>query len=187
MANSHQHQEFVVYDDQIKPNNGYMGGMMIANMETTTTTAPTPTMEENVNDDKKKGEMKNKSKKPKYAFQTRSQVDILDDGYRWRKYGQKAVKNNKFPSHKQGGLMKNKLIMSFYRPTKSPPAVQCTAPRPVSLVSSFKDDKCSLGMSDDHGDGDEHVDNRATCYISRVKERRRLEEQSLLKGKNCTQ
>ncbi|KAK6912954.1 WRKY domain [Dillenia turbinata] len=33
----------------------------------------------------------------RYAFQTRSQVDILDDGYRWRKYGQKAVKNNKFP------------------------------------------------------------------------------------------
>ncbi|XP_061339103.1 probable WRKY transcription factor 75 [Gastrolobium bilobum] len=44
---------------------------------------------------KKKGEKK--VKKPRYAFQTRSQVDILDDGYRWRKYGQKAVKNNKFP------------------------------------------------------------------------------------------
>ncbi|KAJ9563864.1 hypothetical protein OSB04_009024 [Centaurea solstitialis] len=43
----------------------------------------------------KKGEKK--IRKPKYAFQTRSQVDILDDGYRWRKYGQKAVKNNKFP------------------------------------------------------------------------------------------
>ncbi|KDP26834.1 hypothetical protein JCGZ_17992 [Jatropha curcas] len=42
-----------------------------------------------------KGEKK--IKKPRYAFQTRSQVDILDDGYRWRKYGQKAVKNNKFP------------------------------------------------------------------------------------------
>ncbi|KAD3641877.1 hypothetical protein E3N88_31101 [Mikania micrantha] len=38
-----------------------------------------------------------KIRKPKHAFQTRSQVDILDDGYRWRKYGQKAVKNNKFP------------------------------------------------------------------------------------------
>ena len=38
-----------------------------------------------------------KGKKHRYAFQTRSQVDILDDGYRWRKYGQKAVKNNKFP------------------------------------------------------------------------------------------
>lgn len=40
---------------------------------------------------------KKKGKKQRYAFQTRSQVDILDDGYRWRKYGQKAVKNNKFP------------------------------------------------------------------------------------------
>ncbi|XP_062182996.1 probable WRKY transcription factor 75 [Phragmites australis] len=44
---------------------------------------------------KKKGEKK--ERRPRYAFQTRSQVDILDDGYRWRKYGQKAVKNNKFP------------------------------------------------------------------------------------------
>ncbi|KAM7280084.1 hypothetical protein ACFE04_007218 [Oxalis oulophora] len=48
----------------------------------------------------KKGSSDNNSKKikkPKYAFQTRSHVDILDDGYRWRKYGQKAVKNNKHP------------------------------------------------------------------------------------------
>ena len=46
---------------------------------------------------KKKGEKK--IRKPRYAFQTRSQVDILDDGYRWRKYGQKAVKNNRFPRY----------------------------------------------------------------------------------------
>lgn len=46
---------------------------------------------------KKKGEKK--VRKPKFAFQTRSQVDILDDGYRWRKYGQKAVKNNNFPRY----------------------------------------------------------------------------------------
>ncbi|XVF85309.1 hypothetical protein PTKIN_Ptkin17bG0107300 [Pterospermum kingtungense] len=38
-----------------------------------------------------------KIRKPRHAFQTRSPVDVLDDGYRWRKYGQKAVKNNKFP------------------------------------------------------------------------------------------
>ncbi|CAN6371934.1 unnamed protein product [Urochloa humidicola] len=44
---------------------------------------------------KRKGEKK--ERRPRYAFQTRSQVDILDDGYRWRKYGQKAVKNNRFP------------------------------------------------------------------------------------------
>ncbi|XP_050205309.1 probable WRKY transcription factor 75 [Mercurialis annua] len=51
--------------------------------------------EEKIDFGKNKGAKK--IKKEKYAFQTRSQVDILDDGYRWRKYGQKAVKNNKFP------------------------------------------------------------------------------------------
>ncbi|CAI9779400.1 unnamed protein product [Fraxinus pennsylvanica] len=45
---------------------------------------------------KKKGENRRR-KLPRYAFQTRSEVDILDDGYRWRKYGQKFIKNNKFP------------------------------------------------------------------------------------------
>ncbi|XP_023539085.1 probable WRKY transcription factor 12 isoform X2 [Cucurbita pepo subsp. pepo] len=40
---------------------------------------------------------KKKTRSRRFAFQTRSQVDILDDGYRWRKYGQKGVKNNKFP------------------------------------------------------------------------------------------
>ncbi|XP_047957359.1 probable WRKY transcription factor 43 [Salvia hispanica] len=33
----------------------------------------------------------------RFAFQTRSQEDILDDGYRWRKYGQKSLKNSTFP------------------------------------------------------------------------------------------
>ncbi|KAI8001002.1 WRKY transcription factor 28 [Camellia lanceoleosa] len=47
----------------------------------------------------------NKSKKkvekikrePRFAFMTKSEVDHLEDGYRWRKYGQKAVKNSPFP------------------------------------------------------------------------------------------
>nr|QCV57323.1 WRKY transcription factor [Fagopyrum tataricum] len=34
---------------------------------------------------------------PKIIVQTRSQVDLLDDGYRWRKYGQKVVKGNTNP------------------------------------------------------------------------------------------
>ncbi|KAK4778833.1 hypothetical protein SAY86_006361 [Trapa natans] len=43
---------------------------------------------------------KSKEKKwrePRIAFMTRSQVDHLEDGYRWRKYGQKAVKGSPFP------------------------------------------------------------------------------------------
>ncbi|KAI4366931.1 hypothetical protein MLD38_022731 [Melastoma candidum] len=51
--------------------------------------------ESDVKAGKKKGEAK-KARRQRFAFQTRSQVDLLDDGYRWRKYGQKAIKN-KFP------------------------------------------------------------------------------------------
>ncbi|CAN6327530.1 unnamed protein product [Urochloa humidicola] len=40
---------------------------------------------------------KKKASRPRFAFQTRSENDILDDGYRWRKYGQKAVKNSAYP------------------------------------------------------------------------------------------
>ncbi|CAI9111595.1 OLC1v1011853C1 [Oldenlandia corymbosa var. corymbosa] len=45
----------------------------------------------------KKKKTRSSRKQQRFAFQTRSRVDILDDGYRWRKYGQKAVKHNKFP------------------------------------------------------------------------------------------
>ncbi|KAG2325157.1 hypothetical protein Bca4012_039649 [Brassica carinata] len=34
---------------------------------------------------------------PRIEFHTRSDDDVLDDGYRWRKYGQKSVKNNGHP------------------------------------------------------------------------------------------
>lgn len=36
-------------------------------------------------------------REPRVVVQTRSDVDILDDGYRWRKYGQKVVKGNPHP------------------------------------------------------------------------------------------
>jgi WRKY transcription factor 2 len=37
------------------------------------------------------------SREPRIVVQTTSEVDILDDGYRWRKYGQKVVKGNPNP------------------------------------------------------------------------------------------
>ncbi|KAK2968326.1 hypothetical protein RJ640_021715 [Escallonia rubra] len=46
---------------------------------------------------KKTSEKKKKEREPKFAFMTKSEVDHLEDGYRWRKYGQKAVKNSPFP------------------------------------------------------------------------------------------
>nr|GMD04347.1 probable WRKY transcription factor 71 [Ipomoea batatas] len=44
---------------------------------------------------KKKAEKK--QRQPRFAFMTKSEVDHLEDGYRWRKYGQKAVKNSPYP------------------------------------------------------------------------------------------
>ncbi|KAJ6811878.1 WRKY transcription factor SUSIBA2-like [Iris pallida] len=37
------------------------------------------------------------NREPRVVVQTMSEVDILDDGYRWRKYGQKVVKGNPNP------------------------------------------------------------------------------------------
>ncbi|RZS15033.1 hypothetical protein BHM03_00046812, partial [Ensete ventricosum] len=36
-------------------------------------------------------------KEPRFAFKTRSKVDHLEDDFRWRKYGQKVVKNSPTP------------------------------------------------------------------------------------------
>ncbi|KAL1205107.1 WRKY transcription factor 71 [Cardamine amara subsp. amara] len=44
---------------------------------------------------KKKGEKK--EREARVAFMTKSEIDHLEDGYRWRKYGQKAVKNSLYP------------------------------------------------------------------------------------------
>lgn len=33
------------------------------------------------------------------AFRTKSEVEILDDGFKWRKYGKKSVKNNSHPRY----------------------------------------------------------------------------------------
>jgi hypothetical protein len=42
---------------------------------------------------------KRKTREPRFCFQTRSDVDVLDDGYKWRKYGQKVVKNSIHPRY----------------------------------------------------------------------------------------
>ncbi|KAL0905015.1 hypothetical protein M5K25_027186 [Dendrobium thyrsiflorum] len=41
--------------------------------------------------------IRRKMREPRFCFQTRSDVDVLDDGYKWRKYGQKVVKNSLHP------------------------------------------------------------------------------------------
>ncbi|CAH8299030.1 unnamed protein product [Eruca vesicaria subsp. sativa] len=44
-----------------------------------------------------KGKREKKEREARVAFMTKSEVEHLEDGYRWRKYGQKAVKNSPYP------------------------------------------------------------------------------------------
>nr|AVW85500.1 putative WRKY transcription factor 57 [Cymbidium ensifolium] len=57
-------------------------------------------------------------RQPRFAFMTKSEIDHLEDGYRWRKYGQKAVKNSPYPR-------------SYYRCTNS----KCTVKKRVERSS----------------------------------------------------
>ncbi|XP_068470499.1 probable WRKY transcription factor 13 isoform X2 [Phaseolus vulgaris] len=47
----------------------------------------------------KKMKARRKVREPRFCFKTMSDVDVLDDGYKWRKYGQKVVKNTQHPSY----------------------------------------------------------------------------------------
>ncbi|XP_021903303.1 probable WRKY transcription factor 12 [Carica papaya] len=51
----------------------------------------------NSTSEKNKVKVRRKLREPRFCFQTRSDVDVLDDGYKWRKYGQKVVKNSLHP------------------------------------------------------------------------------------------
>ncbi|KAK9161760.1 hypothetical protein Syun_008101 [Stephania yunnanensis] len=50
-----------------------------------------------LNNKAKKKNNKRKQGEARVAFMTKSDIDQLEDGYRWRKYGQKPVKNSPFP------------------------------------------------------------------------------------------
>ncbi|KAG6494825.1 hypothetical protein ZIOFF_042587 [Zingiber officinale] len=60
----------------------------------------------------------NPSTTPWFCFKTMSDVDVLDDGYKWRKYGQKLVKNTQYPRNGSNGLdpcLENLLLSEIQR------------------------------------------------------------------------
>ncbi|CAK9313154.1 unnamed protein product [Citrullus colocynthis] len=80
---------------------------------------------------KKKGQKR--IRQPRFAFMTKSEVDHLEDGYRWRKYGQKAVKNSPFPR-------------SYYRCTNSKCTVKKRVERscedPSIVITTYEGQHC---------------------------------------------
>ncbi|XP_011075656.2 probable WRKY transcription factor 57 isoform X1 [Sesamum indicum] len=81
---------------------------------------------------KKKVQIK-RIRQPRFAFVTKSEVDHLEDGYRWRKYGQKAVKNSPFPR-------------SYYRCTNSKCTVKKRVERsyedPSVVITTYEGQHC---------------------------------------------
>lgn len=48
-----------------------------------------------------------KQTRERVAFKTKSEVEILDDGFKWRKYGKKMVKNSPNPRYIQAYINNN--------------------------------------------------------------------------------
>ncbi|PWA74287.1 DNA-binding WRKY [Artemisia annua] len=80
---------------------------------------------------KKKGPKR--IRQQRFAFMTKSEIDHLEDGYRWRKYGQKAVKNSPFPR-------------SYYRCTNSKCTVKKRVERsstdPTTVITTYEGQHC---------------------------------------------
>ncbi|CAN6455990.1 unnamed protein product [Victoria cruziana] len=86
------------------------------------------------------------------AFRTMSEVEIMDDGYRWRKYGKKSVKNSPNPRNyyrcSSGGCCvkkrverdreDNRFVITTYEGVhnhESPCIIYCIAPRPADALA----------------------------------------------------
>lgn len=103
---------------------------------------------ETANKSTKKGQKR--SRQPRFAFMTKSEIDHLEDGYRWRKYGQKAVKNSPYPR-------------SYYRCTNSKCTVKKRVERssedPTVVITTYEGQHCHHTVSFPRGSA--HVQNAA--------------------------
>ncbi|KAK6918669.1 WRKY domain [Dillenia turbinata] len=100
--------------------------------------------------DKGKVKVRRKLREPRFCFQTRSDVDVLDDGYKWRKYGQKVVKNSLHPR-------------SYYRCTHS----NCRVKKRVERLS----EDCRMVITTyegrhSHSPCDDSTSSEQECFTS---------------------
>ncbi|KAF2294998.1 hypothetical protein GH714_030050 [Hevea brasiliensis] len=104
---------------------------------------------------RKKGQKR--IRQPRFAFMTKSEVDHLEDGYRWRKYGQKAVKIAHFPglkieqpdlyvSFRSTGYFITSTKRSYYRCTNSKCTVKKRVERssedPTIVITTYEGQHC---------------------------------------------
>ncbi|KAJ4973461.1 hypothetical protein NE237_006635 [Protea cynaroides] len=106
---------------------------------------------------RKKGQKR--IRQQRFAFMTKSEVDHLEDGYRWRKYGQKAVKNSPFPR-------------SYYRCTNSKCTVKKRVERssedPSTVITTYEGQHCHHAVGFPRGGVIPHeAAHAARCCLSR--------------------
>ncbi|KAL8475753.1 hypothetical protein ACS0TY_028423 [Phlomoides rotata] len=96
----------------------------------------------------------------KIVVQTRSEVDLLDDGYKWRKYGQKVVKGNSHPR-------------SYYRCTYAGCNVRKHVERasadPKSVITTYEgkhDHELPVGRYSNHGSSNANAQQLKTQKIA---------------------
>eukprot|EP00268_Persea_americana_P020499 TRINITY_DN2066_c0_g2_i1.p1 TRINITY_DN2066_c0_g2~~TRINITY_DN2066_c0_g2_i1.p1 ORF type:complete len:284 (+),score=43.94 TRINITY_DN2066_c0_g2_i1:211-1062(+) len=91
---------------------------------------------------KAKKKKQKQCRQPRIAFMTKSEVEHLEDGYRWRKYGQKGVKNSPFPR-------------SYYRCTNSKCIVKKRVERcskdPSIVITTYEGQHCHHSLPSSRG------------------------------------
>ncbi|XP_038883389.1 probable WRKY transcription factor 13 [Benincasa hispida] len=90
-----------------------------------------------------------KVREPRFSFKTMTDVDVLDDGYKWRKYGQKIVKNTLHPR-------------SYYRCTeencKVKKRVERLADDPRMVITTYEGRHA-------HSPSDHNVEDSIMCHL----------------------
>ncbi|KAE9605563.1 hypothetical protein Lal_00025037 [Lupinus albus] len=135
------------------------------NQSVSTSSSEDPPEKSTVSDEKPPHEIPRKSKKkgqkrirqPRFAFMTKSDVDHLEDGYRWRKYGQKAVKNSPFPR-------------SYYRCTNSKCMVKKRVERssedPSTVITTYEGQHCHHTVGFPRAGIISHESPFAPCHLA---------------------
>ncbi|KAK1371625.1 WRKY domain-containing protein [Heracleum sosnowskyi] len=91
-----------------------------------------------------------KVREPRFCFKTPSEVDVLDDGYKWRKYGQKVVKNTQHPR-------------SYYRCTQDncrvKKRVERLAEDPRMVITTYEGRHVHTPSQDEDDSSSSHLNN----------------------------
>ncbi|CAH9071168.1 unnamed protein product [Cuscuta epithymum] len=107
---------------------------------------------------KMKKSTRRKVREPRFSFKTMSDVDVLDDGYKWRKYGQKVVKNTQHPRSYYRCTQDNCRVKKRVERLAEDPRMVITSYEGRHVHSPSRDDDDDLHSSSQH--------NHIFCFMN---------------------